>query len=119
MSASDRVTVAERLFDALDEQGSIPLGVLTDDDECVLDNGIWALFDTGAWLRWTAAHDADRAARARSAVASLLERGYAEGVEERDDSYQITLSAPLGIVEAARRRRRRCWPPRCTASWTR
>jgi hypothetical protein len=92
-----RRSEALRLFEHAAAGTSVPLVVLTDQEECVLANGEWALFDLDAWLRWTAMPAPYRADAVDAVRASLRDRGYLA------ESGSSAGSVPLGLVTAARR----------------
>lgn len=104
METNDRVAAAERLFAALDEAGRVELGVLTDEDECVLGAGRWVMSDAAVWRAWMSCSDGDRAATTRAVVDSLVERGFVTDVDDEAESFRLELSATAGLVAAVRSR---------------
>ena len=104
VETQDRVAVAEHLFAAVGREGRVSLAVLSDDDECVLGGGQWALSDADVWRRWAAAPDEERAVATRRVVDSLRERGCVDAVEDRPEGPRLTLAPELGVVQVARAR---------------
>lgn len=97
-----RADDARRLFDRADLDGSVALATLSDVEEYVLGADRWLLVDGPGWLAWLAIGDEARDRHTAETVRDLLERGDAVHVDESDDGYEITLSAPWGLMELAR-----------------
>jgi len=96
-----RTAAATDLLARADGDEAVPLVVLTDDEECVLGQGTWALSDAGTWRRWCGLGEADRDARSSAAVSALVARGLAVSAADADG---LVSTAALGFVQAARSR---------------
>ena len=101
----ERTDRAESLFRSLGEHPSIPLGVLTDDQEMALGQQAWGLGDAAVLHAWLALPEGERRRRAQAAVAALVRAGQAvvgaagpRGVPEG-----AVLGVELSLVDLARR----------------
>lgn len=108
LDADERSAQAASLLEQARREGSLPLGSLSDVEECVLGGDRWLMVDASVWLAWTAIGDEARARHASATVRDLVERRDAVPVDEAvrvegaGGEPRLVLSVPLGIVELVR-----------------
>lgn len=92
------------LFAQAEVDGSVFLGTLTDDEDCVLGAGRWAFTDVDVWTNWEARPTAERQAATRTAFRSLADSGLIAELKLQEGRVAAELSAALGVIEVARSR---------------
>ena len=100
-SAVQRAEAAAALFAEIAVTGSVPLGALTDDEECVLGGDGWALGDPQTWREFAVRPHDHRTRVSRTVRRSLVESGQ---VWPSATSDEVELTPALGIIAAARTR---------------
>lgn len=92
------------LFAQAQASGSVFLGTLTDDEDCVFGGGRWAFTDIDVWTNWQARPAVERQAATRTAFRSLAASGLVTDLKMQERRVHAELSAALGVIEIARSR---------------